>query len=169
MTIEEALKKKASNKAKRQAIINKRNAYFVQVTRNRIKNEYKACSVAACKLERKRKKMVELLQKTKEFILLELLKPIPDPQLSVTKADIDMQLRERLISNPAALGLEIDSILRQTQTTSSPSSRGVLGINRVRDDFTVQLDYISFLGLGNKDSIEWDYLDVNEDAEINLF
>jgi hypothetical protein len=59
-----------------------------------------------------------------------------------------LQLRERLISNPAALGLEIDSILGQTQTTSSPSSRRVLGINRVGDDFMVQSDYILFLGLG---------------------
>jgi hypothetical protein len=109
------------------------------------------------------------LQKAKEFVPLELLKPIPDPELSVTEADIELQLRERLISNPATLGLEIDSILGRTQTTSSPSSRGVLGINGVGDDFTVQSDYISFSGLGNEDSMEWDYLDADEDAEINLF
>jgi hypothetical protein len=109
------------------------------------------------------------LQKAKEFVPLELLKPILDLELSVTEADIELQLRERLISNPAALGLEIDSILGRTQTTSSPSSRGVLGINKVKDDFTEQLDYISFSGLGNEDSMEWDYLDADEDAEINLF
>jgi hypothetical protein len=109
------------------------------------------------------------LQKAKDFVLLELLKPILDLELSVTEADIKLQLCERLISNPAALGLEIDSILGRTQTTSSPSSRGVLGINGVGDDFTVQSDYISFSGLGNEDSMEWDYLDADEDAEINLF
>jgi hypothetical protein len=131
-----------------------RNATLVQVTRNKIKNKLKTCRIAACKLEREHKKQVKLLQKAKEFVPLKLLKPILDPELSVTKADIKLQLCKRLISNPAALGLKIDSILRQTQTTSSPSSGGVLGINRIRDDFTVQLDYISFSGLGNEDSIE---------------
>ena len=92
---------------------------------------------------------------------LELLEPILDPELSITEADIELQLRERLISNPAASGLEIDSILGRTQTTGSPS--------RVGDDFTLQSDYVSFLGLGNEDFMEWDYLDADEDAEINLF
>jgi hypothetical protein len=94
---------------------------------------------------------------------------ILDLELSVTEADIKLQLCKRLISNPATLGFEIDSILGQMQTTSSPSSRRVLGINKVRDDFTVQLDYISFSGLGNKDSIEWNYLDADKDTKINLF
>ena len=85
---------------------------------------------------------------------LKLLKPFLDLELFVTEADIELQLCERLISNPAALGLEINSILRRTQTTSSLSSRGVLGINGVGDDFTVQSDYISFSGLGNEDSME---------------
>ena len=129
--------------------MDKRNATLVQVIRNKIKNKLKTCRIAACKLERECKKQVELLQKAKEFVLLELLKPILDLELSVIEANIKLQLRKRLISNLAALGFEIDSILRQTQTTSSPSSRGVVG-----DDFTVQSDYISFSGLGNKDSIE---------------
>jgi hypothetical protein len=94
------------------------------------------------------------LQKAKGFVLLKLLKPILDLELSVTEADIKLQLCKRLISNLATLGLKIDSILRQTQTTSSLSNRGVLGINKVKDDFTVQLDYILFSGLGNKDSIK---------------
>jgi hypothetical protein len=154
LTAEEAIAKKEANQAKRQAIMDKRNATLVRVTRNKIKNELKTCGIAARKLERERKKQVELLQKAKEFVPLKLLKPILDPELSVTEADIELQLRERLISNPAALGLEIDSILGRTQTTSSPSSGGVLGINRVGDDFTVQSDYISFSGLGNKDSMK---------------
>ena len=106
----------------------------------KIKNELKTRGVAARKLERERKKQVELLQKAQEFVPLELLEPILDPELSVTEADIELQLREKLISNPAALGLEIDSILRQTQTTGSPSSRRVLGSDKVEDDFTLQSD-----------------------------
>jgi hypothetical protein len=108
------------------------------------------------------------LQKAKEFIPVELLEPILDPELSVTEADIELQLRERLISNPAALGLNIDSLLGGAQTSS--------GNNEGGDDFTMQLDYVSFLGLGNSnieeedDFMEWEnYLDADEDAEINLF
>jgi hypothetical protein len=81
------------------------------------------------------------LQKTKEFILLELLKPIPDLELSVTKADIDLQLCKRLIANPAALGLDIDSLLRKPQALSSYDKGG--------DDFTIQSDYVSFLSISN--------------------
>jgi hypothetical protein len=107
------------------------------------------------------------LQKTIEFIPLELLKPILDPELSVTKADIDLQLCKRLIANPAALGLDIDSLLRKPQTLSSHDKGG--------DDFTMQSDYVSFLGIGNSnikgdDFMNWENnLDADEDAEINLF
>jgi hypothetical protein len=171
LTAEEAFAKKEANRLKRQAVEDKRNATLVRVTRNKIKNEYKACGVAACKQERERKKQVELLQKAKEFVPLELLKPIPDLELSITKADIELQLRGRLISNPAALGLEIDSILGHMQTAGSATNGGVGDINsRVRDDpFTMQEDYISFSGLDNGDYLEWDYLDADEDADTNLF
>ena len=101
------------------------------------------------------------------FIPLELLEPIPDPELSVTEADIDLQLRERLIANPAALGLDIDSLLRKPQISSSHDEEG--------DDFTMQSDYVSFLGTSNSNIEEDDFmnwennLDTDEDAEINLF
>jgi hypothetical protein len=82
-----------------------------------------------------------------EFILLELLEPILDLELSVTEADIDLQLREKLIANPATLSLDIDSLLRKPQTLSSHDEGG--------DDFTMQSDYVSFLGIGNS-NIEGD-------------
>jgi hypothetical protein len=171
LTVEEALAKKEANRLKRQAVVDKRNATPVWITRNKIKNEYKAYGVAARKLERERKKQVELLQKAKEFVLLELLEHIPDPELSITKADIELQLCKRLISNPAALSLEIDSILRHMQTAGSPTNRGVGEINsRVGvDSFTMQEDYVSFSGLDNGDYLEWDYLGADEDADTNLF
>jgi hypothetical protein len=125
----------------RHAVVNKRNATIVWITRNKIKNEYKACRVAARKLEREYKKQVELLQKAEEFVPLELLKPIPDPELSITEADIQLQLCKRLISNLAALGLEIDSILRNMQIAGSPANGGVGD-----DSFTMQEDYVSFSG-----------------------
>jgi hypothetical protein len=107
------------------------------------------------------------LQKNKEFIPLELLEPIPDLQLSVTEADIDLQLRERLIANPAALGLDIDSLTGKPHALGSPDEG--------EDDFTMQSDYVSFLGLANSDIEEDDFigwenhLDADEGAEINLF
>ena len=139
MTAKEAITKKEANWLKRQAITNKKNAAIVQITRNKIKNKHKACSVAARKLERERKKRVELLQKAKEFIPLELLKPILDLELSITEADIDLQLRERLISNLATIGLDVDSILRGAKILGSN--------NKGEDDFMMQSDYVSFLGL----------------------
>jgi len=89
-------------------------------------------------------------------VSLELLKLILDLELSITKADIKLELRKRLISNLAALSLEIDSILRNIQTASSPTNRGVEDISSsVRSDsFTMQEDYVSFLGLDNRDYIE---------------
>ena len=87
---------------------------------------------------------------------LELLKPILDLELSITKADIKLQLRQRLISNPAALGLEIDSILRNMQTAGSPTNGGVGDINSgVGDDsFTMQKDDVSFSGLDIRDYLK---------------
>jgi len=159
LTAEEAIAKKEANQLKRQAITDKKNATLVRITRNKIKNEYKAHGVTARKLERERKKRVELLQKAKEFIPLELLEPIPDPELSITEADIDLQLRERLISNPAAISLDVDSIPRGAQILGSN--------NEGEDEFAMQADYISFSGL---DFMEWDnFLDADESAEINLF
>ena len=79
------------------------------------------------------------MQKAKEFILLELLKPILDLELSITEADIDLQLRKRLISNLAAISLDVDSILRGAK---------ILGSNNKGEDyFMMQSDYVSFLGL----------------------
>jgi hypothetical protein len=76
-------------------------------------------------------------------------------------------LSPRLIANPAALGLDIDSLLRKPQALSSHNGGG--------DDFTMRSDYVSFLGVGNSnieedDFMNWEnYLDADEDAEINLF
>jgi hypothetical protein len=48
------------------------------------------------------------LQKAKEFVLMHLLKAIPDPELFITEADIDLQLCKRLISTSAEMGLDPD-------------------------------------------------------------
>jgi hypothetical protein len=87
---------------------------------------------------------------------LELLKPILDLELSITKADIKLELRKRLISNLAALGLDINSILRNIEIAGSPTNGRVGDISSsVRgDSFTIQEDYVSFSGLDNRDYME---------------
>jgi hypothetical protein len=49
------------------------------------------------------------LQKAKEFVLMHLLKAILDLELFTTKADINLQLRERLVSTLAKIGLDLDA------------------------------------------------------------
>jgi hypothetical protein len=131
-------------------------SYPSTITHNKIKNKYRACGVVACKQERERKKQVKLLQKAKEFVLLKLLKPILDLELSIAKANIELQLRRRLISNLAPLGLDMNSILRHMQTVGSATNGRVRDINSMAkdDSFTMQEDYISFLGLDNRDYLE---------------
>ena len=104
------------------------------------------------------------MQKAKEFVLFHLLKAIPDPELSTTEADIDLQLRERLISTLAEIDLDLDSALQEIETMGS-------NVNREAGDclFTSQADYMPLLGSGNGDIMDWDYLDADEDADINLF
>jgi hypothetical protein len=69
-----------------------------RITRNKIKNELKACRVVARKQEKERKKKLLELQKEQQFIPIELYKAIPDPEKLTTDADIELQLREALIS-----------------------------------------------------------------------
>jgi hypothetical protein len=164
LTAEDAWAKKEANKAKRQAILAKRRVTLIQVTRNKIKNKIKTYGIAARKLERERKKQVDALQKAKEFVPMHLLKAIPDPELSTTEADIDLQLRERLVSTSAKIGLDLDAALWETQATGS-------NVNAIARDclFTSQADYVSFSGFDNGDSMDWNFLDADEDADINLF
>jgi hypothetical protein len=42
---------------------------------------------------------------------MHLLKAIPDPELSITEADIDLQLCERLIPTSAEMGLDLVAAL----------------------------------------------------------
>src|SRR5277367_3948134 len=98
LTAEEAWAKKEEKAAKRKAIFDKKKATLVRITRNKIKNNLKARGVIARRQERERKKDVEALQKAGGFIPMDMLEAIPDPEKTTTDADIDLQLREALIS-----------------------------------------------------------------------
>jgi len=92
---------------------------LIRITRNKIKNELKTRGIAARKLERERKKEVEALQKSRQFIPVDLLQAIPDPELFITAADIDLQLRERMISISAEIDLDLDAALQEIETVGS--------------------------------------------------
>jgi hypothetical protein len=61
LTIEDAEAKKEANIIKRKAILDKKKATLIRVTRNRIKSNLKAHGVIARRQERERKKAVEAL------------------------------------------------------------------------------------------------------------
>ena len=93
-----------------------------------------------------------------------MLQVIPDPELSITEADIDLQLQEALISSIAMTATilidpELEVTLQSIEATRNPI---------VKYPIAAQEDYISFLGLDNGD-IDWNYLDADEDADIGLF
>src|SRR5277367_1245210 len=90
LTAEEAWAKKAENDAKRKAILEKKKATLVRITRNKIKNDLKARGVIAWRSERERKKAVEALEKAGNFIPLDMLEAIPDPEKTTTEADIKL-------------------------------------------------------------------------------
>jgi hypothetical protein len=58
----------------------------------------KAHGVLTRRQEKERKKKVQELEKANSFILFELHKAIPDPEKDTTDADLELQLRETLIS-----------------------------------------------------------------------
>ena len=80
MTAEEAWAKKDANERKHKEILSKKRATLIHITRNKIKNNLRACGVVAQKRERERKKSVEALQKAGEFIPMDMLEAIPDPE-----------------------------------------------------------------------------------------
>jgi hypothetical protein len=91
-------------------------------------------------------------------VLIHLLKAIPDPELSITEADIDLQLCKTIISTTARTDLDLDATLWEMETMGSRVDKDCV--------FALQTDYVSLLGLDNRD---WSYLDADEDADISLF
>ena len=156
MTAKEAWAKKEANNAKRKAILDKKRATLVWVTRNKIKNNLKACRVIARRRKRERKKVVEALEKAKEFVPVEMLKAIPDPEQTTTEADIKLQLQEALVSTIAAIDPSLDASF--STTTEALNT----------DPMVSQDDFIPFIGLDSGDT-GWNYLDADDDADTGLF
>jgi hypothetical protein len=160
LTAEEAWAKKEANAAKRKAILDKKRATLVRITRNKIKNNLKAHGVIARRQERERKKAVEALQRSKEFVPLEMLEAIPDPEKTTTEADIEAQLQEALVSTIAAIDPSLDDSFYATEATEATEA-----MEATEDTLALQADYIPL----NASDMELDYLDADDDVDIGLF
>ena len=156
LTAEEAWAKKEANDAKRKAILKKRKTTLIQISRNRIKNDLKARGVIARMSGRERKKEVEALQKAGEFIPFEMLEAIPDPEMTITEADIEVQLQEALVSTIAAIDPSLDDSFCAMEAEAMKD----------HDPLALRLDYIPF---DAGDMMEWNYLDTDDDADTGLF
>jgi hypothetical protein len=155
LTAEEAWAKKEANAAKRKAILEKKKATLIRITRNKIKNDLKARGVLARRSERERKKAVEALEKAGNFIPPDMLEAIPDPERTTTEADIEVQLQEALVSTIAAIDPSLDDLFCATEAMEA-----------TEDTLALQADYIPLDDTGN---MELDYLDADDDADIGLF
>ena len=149
LTIEDALQQIVAKEAGEKQQVERKRQKLIQVTRNKIKKELKSRGVIARRQERMR------LQQVKEFshnkcgfensiIPPELLIPIPDPEKTVTDEDIELQLRETLITMPEFSGVDIPA----TDITTEPTG-GLWDPSDPRYEFQSQLDYISFGTDGN--------------------
>jgi hypothetical protein len=63
---------------------------------------------------RERKKAVEALEKVKEFIPVEMLEAIPDPERTTTEADIEAQLQEAVFSTISVIDPNLDDLFCAT-------------------------------------------------------
>jgi hypothetical protein len=70
---------------------------------------------------------VEALEKAGEFIPLDMLEAIPNPEKTTTEANIKAQLQEALISTIAAIDPSLDTAI----------------VDTTMDDIGVQVDYIA--------------------------
>jgi hypothetical protein len=134
----------------------------VRITRNKIKNNLKAYRIIARRSERERKKAVKALRRAKEFILMDMLEAIPNPEKTTTNANIDLQLREALIAiatDIIDLGLD-DSIVVADYKMDIEVQEG--DYIALADNIALQVD---FIGL----DIGWEYLDVDDDVDTGLF
>jgi hypothetical protein len=155
LTAEGAIKRIAEKEAEEKAKTEKRRHFLIRVTRNRIKNEYKARGVIARRQERIRLQQVKEFSRGKvgvrnSLIPPELLVPIPDPEKAITDEDIELQLQEALITMPEFSGVVIPDMTDEYKGTWDPIDP--------RLEFESQQD---FIGFGNS-------LDIDADEEVHF-
>jgi hypothetical protein len=156
LTGRDAKVRKAQKQVKEEADQLRRRLYLERITRNKIKNELKARGVIARKQEKERKKKLLELQKGQQFIPIELYKAILDPEKLTTDADIELQLREALIS---AHGFSTASF--------ESTTLGTKAIEPGNDEWDA--DYIAFEGLGDAGWNHDNTIDADSAIDPGLF
>jgi hypothetical protein len=86
----------------------KKKAYAIRIARSQVKKALNRRGVTARREEKERKREVEDLRQKGSFIPIKLLDCIPDPEKLATDEDIDLQVREILISKPGFSGWDQD-------------------------------------------------------------
>jgi hypothetical protein len=160
LTTEGATARIAEKEAEEKAKTERRRQYIIRVTRNKIKNDYKARGIIARRKERIR------IHQVKEFcrggvgnslIPPELLVPIPDPEKAVTDEDIELHLREALITMPEFSGV----VIPEPDIAIDRAIDGEWNPTDPRFEFQSQQD---FIGFGNSLII-----DQEEEVQFTLF
>ena len=142
LTIEEANARITQKEAKAEAEKERRRQFLIRTTQNKIKGDYYRLGVEARRQERLRLQRVKELSKVGNSIVPpELLIPIPDPEKALTEEDLELQLRERLITMLEFSGVEIpNSTLTNPIDPIDPMLDSILSGCPIES----QQDYISF-------------------------
>ncbi|OAF59409.1 hypothetical protein VC83_04216 [Pseudogymnoascus destructans] len=135
----------------------KRRQYLIRITTNKIKKKYHIQGVAAWKSEKECQRTILNFKWSKEAIPIELFNPILDPEKLITDKEIDIQVKEALVSLPEFNGVSFEY-----------EELGAIGvIDPGLQEFTSQQDFISFEGtnIWGRDSIaSEDEEDEDEDS-----
>jgi hypothetical protein len=149
LTVKDTLQRIAAKEAGEKEQVERKRQKLIQVTHNKIKKELKSRGIIAHPQERMRLQQVREFSRNKNrvensIIPPELLISIPDPEKTVTNEDIELQLRETLITMPEFSVVDITA----TDITTEPTG-GLWHPSDPRYEFQSQLDYISFGTEGN--------------------
>ena len=91
------------------------------------------------------------MKRAKEFVPIQMLEAIPNPEQTTTDADIKLQLQKALVSTIATD--MVDSSLDSYKIDSEVQEA---------DYIALQANFIRF-------DEEWDHLDADDDADTGLF
>jgi hypothetical protein len=160
LTAEGAISRIAEKEAEEEAKKERKRQFIIRVTRNKIKNDYRARGIVARRQERNRLQQVKEFSRGgvgNSFIPPELLVPIPDPEKALTNQDLELQLREALITMPEFSGV----VIPETDIAIEPTGGGELDPMDPRFEFLSQQD---FIGFGNSLTT-----DPEEEVQFTLF
>jgi hypothetical protein len=166
LTVKDATRKIKERDDLEKALLEKKKATVLRVTRNKVVNTLHKEGIQARRWEKERVRLVQDSQRTNRFPPVELYSPIPDPEKLLTEVEIDVQVRELLVSHPLFNGVSFE---HEELATIDPRLWGIGDDEEEEDEeyitqkeFISQQDYISFSG--PEDSEEED----DDDAQFTL-